>query len=39
MFLIYHETGMILNEPMISVLDEDGADIPNTFKGKVERNN
>ena len=37
-FLLYRETGMRLNEPMISVLDGDWIDIPNTSKGKVGRN-
>ena len=37
-FLMYRETGMRLNEPMISVLDGDWIDIPNTSKGKVGRN-
>jgi len=37
-FLLYRETGMRLNEPMISVLDGDWVDIPNTSKGKVGRN-
>ena len=31
-FLMYRETGMRLNEPMISVLDGDWIDIPNTSK-------
>ena len=38
LFLLYRETGMRLNEPMISVLDGDWIDIPNTSKGKVGRN-
>ena len=38
LFLMYRETGMRLNEPMISVLDGDWIDIPNTSKGKVGRN-
>jgi len=37
-FLMYRETGMRLNEPMISVLDGSWIDIPNTSKGKVGRN-
>jgi len=37
-FLMYREIGMRLNEPMISVLDGDWIDIPNTSKGKVGRN-
>ena len=37
-FLMYRETGMRLNEPMISVCDGDWIDIPNTSKGKVGRN-
>ena len=37
-FLMYRETGMRLNEPMISVLDGDWINIPNTSKGKVGRN-
>ena len=38
LFLMYRETGMRLNEPVISVLDGDWIDIPNTSKGKVGRN-
>ena len=38
LFLMYRETGMRLNEPMISELDGDWIDIPNTSKGKVGRN-
>ena len=37
-FLFYRETGMRLNEPMISVLDGVWVDIPNTSKSKVGRN-
>ena len=37
-FLLYRETGMRLNEPMISVLDGDWIDIPNISKGRVGRN-
>jgi integrase len=37
-FLFYRETGMRLNEPMISVLDGVWIDIPNTSKSKVGRN-
>ena len=37
-FLMYRETGMRLNEPMISVIDGDWIDIPNTSKSKVGRN-
>ena len=37
-FFLYRETGMRLNEPMISVLDGDWVEIPNTSKGKVGRN-
>ena len=37
-FLLYRDTGMRLAEPMISVLDGDWVDIPNTSKGKVGRN-
>jgi site-specific recombinase XerD len=37
-FLFYRETGVRLNEPMISVLDGVWIDIPNTSKSKVGRN-
>ena len=37
-FLFYRETGMRLNEPMMSVLDGAWIDIPNTSKSKVGRN-
>jgi len=37
-FLMYRETGMRLNEPMISLLNGNWIDIPNTSKGKVARN-
>jgi integrase len=37
-FLLYRETGMRLNEPMMSVLEGAWVDIPNTSKGKVGRN-
>ena len=37
-FLMYRETGMRLNEPMISQLNGNWIDIPNTSKGKVARN-
>jgi len=37
-FLFYRETGMRLNEPMMSVLDGDWIDIPNTSKSQVARN-
>lgn len=37
-FLFYRETGMRLNEPMMSVLDGAWIDIPNTSKGKAGRN-
>jgi len=36
--ILYRETGMRLNDPMISVLDGNWVDIPNTSKGKVGRN-
>ena len=38
LFLMYRDTGMRLNEPMISVLNGEWIDIPNTSKGKVGRN-
>jgi Site-specific recombinase XerD len=37
-FLFYRETGMRLNEPMMSVLKGNWMDIPNTSKSKVGRN-
>ncbi len=37
-FILYRETGMRLREPMISVLDGNWIDIPNTSKSKVGRN-
>ena len=37
-FLFYRETGMRLNEPLMSILDGDWIDIPNTSKSKVGRN-
>ena len=37
-FLFYRETGMRLNEPMMSVLNGNWIDIPNTSKSKVGRN-
>ena len=37
-FLFYRETGMRLNEPMMSVLKGNWIDIPNTSKSKVGRN-
>jgi len=37
-FLFYRETGMRLNEPMMSVLDGSWIDIPNTSKSKKGRN-
>ena len=37
-FLMYRETGMRLNEPMMSVLKGNWMDIPNTSKSKVGRN-
>ena len=38
LFFFYRETGMRLNEPMMSVLDGAWIDIPNTSKSKVGRN-
>ena len=37
-FLFYRETGMRLNEPMMSLLNGNWIDIPNTSKSKVGRN-
>jgi len=37
-FLLYRETGMRLNEPMMSVLNGNWVDIPNDSKSKEERN-
>ena len=36
-FFMYRETGMRLNEPMISVLEGNWVDIPNVSKGKASR--
>ena len=36
-FLLYRETGMRLAEPMISTLEGNWVDIPNTSKGKAPR--
>lgn len=37
-FLFYRETGMRLNEPLMSLLNGNWIDIPNTSKSKVGRN-